>query len=94
MKNIYLIPTDKPNRLIEIKSNKISIGAEILSSSDINPQNIYFGVNESNLDIAEQISELFKEKRLDKLIELLQNEHNLILLDTEIEDIRRALWQS
>ena len=41
MKKIYLIPTDKPSRLSILNSGKLNFGAEIMSSSNSKPQNIY-----------------------------------------------------
>ena len=41
MKNIHLIPTDKPSRLSILNSGKLNFGAEIMSSSNSNPQHIY-----------------------------------------------------
>jgi hypothetical protein len=41
MKNIHLIPTDKPSRLSILNSGKLNFGAEIMSSSNSKPQHIY-----------------------------------------------------
>ena len=41
MKNIHLIPTDKPSRLSILNSGKLNFGAEFISSSNSKAQNIY-----------------------------------------------------
>jgi hypothetical protein len=41
MKNIHLLPTDKPSRLSILNSGKLNFGAEIMSSSNSRPQNLY-----------------------------------------------------
>jgi hypothetical protein len=41
MKNIHLIATDKPSRLSILNSGKLNFGAEIMSSSNSRPQNLY-----------------------------------------------------
>jgi hypothetical protein len=46
MKNLYVIPTDKPSRLSILNSGKLNFGAEIMSSSNSKPQNIYITSNE------------------------------------------------
>jgi hypothetical protein len=39
--NIHLLPTDNPSRLSILNSGKLNFGAEIMSSSNSEPQNIY-----------------------------------------------------
>jgi hypothetical protein len=46
MKNVHLIPTDKPSRLSILNSGKLNFGAEIMSSSNSKPQNIYITSDE------------------------------------------------
>ena len=46
MKNIHLIKTDKPSRLSILNSGKLNFGAEIMSSSNSKPQNIYITSDE------------------------------------------------
>jgi hypothetical protein len=41
VENIHVIPTDKPSRLSILNSGKLNFGAEIMSSSNSKPQNIY-----------------------------------------------------
>jgi hypothetical protein len=40
-KNVWLVSTDRPSRLSLLKSGKLNFGAEIISSSNSIPQNIY-----------------------------------------------------
>jgi len=40
-RNLYVIPTDKPSRLSILNSGKLNFGAEIMSSSNSRPQNLY-----------------------------------------------------
>ena len=46
MKNIHLIPTDKPSRLSILNSGKLNFGAEFISSSNSKAQNIYITSDE------------------------------------------------
>jgi hypothetical protein len=46
MKNIHLIPTDKPSRLSILNSGKLNFGAEIMSSSNSKSQHIYITSDE------------------------------------------------
>ena len=46
MKNIHILPTDKPSRLSILNSGKLNLGAEIISSSNSRPQNIFFTSDE------------------------------------------------
>ena len=46
MKNIHLIPTDKPSRLSILNSGKLNFGTEIMSSSNSKPQHIYITSSE------------------------------------------------
>jgi hypothetical protein len=46
MKNIHLLPTDKPSRLSILNSGKLNFGAEIMSSSNSKPQHIYITSDE------------------------------------------------
>ena len=46
MKNLHLIPTDKPSRLSILNSGKLNFGAEIMSSSNSKPQHIYITSDE------------------------------------------------
>ena len=46
MKNIHILPTDKPSRLSILNSGKLDFGAEIMSSSNSKPQHIYITSNE------------------------------------------------
>ncbi len=41
MKNIHILPTDKPSRLSILNSGKLNFGAEFISSSNSKAQNIY-----------------------------------------------------
>ena len=41
MKNVHVIPTDKPSRLSILSSGKLNFGAEIMSSSNSKLQHIY-----------------------------------------------------
>lgn len=41
MKNIHLIPTDKPSRLSILNNGKLNLGAEIITSSNSKPQHLY-----------------------------------------------------
>jgi hypothetical protein len=43
--NIFIVPTDKPSRLSILNSGKLNFGAEIMSSSNSNPQHIYITEN-------------------------------------------------
>jgi hypothetical protein len=49
MKNIHLIPTDKPSRLSILYSGKLNFGAEIMSSQNSNPQHIYVTTDDKNI---------------------------------------------
>jgi len=46
MKNLFLLPTDKPSRLSILNSCKLNFGAEIMSSSNSKPQHIYITSDE------------------------------------------------
>jgi hypothetical protein len=46
MKNLYVLPTDKPSRLSILNSGKLNFGAEIMSSSNSKPQHIYITSDE------------------------------------------------
>ena len=46
MKNIHILPTEKPSRLSILNSGKLNFGAEIMSSSNSKPQNIYITSDE------------------------------------------------
>jgi hypothetical protein len=46
MKNIHVLPTDKPSRLSILNSGKLNFGAEIMSSSNSRPQHIYITSDE------------------------------------------------
>jgi hypothetical protein len=46
MKNLHILPTDKPSRLSILNSGKLNFGAEIMSSSNSKPQNIYITSDE------------------------------------------------
>ena len=46
MKNIHLLPTDKPSRLSILNSGKLNFGAEIMSSSNSKSQHIYITSDE------------------------------------------------
>lgn len=47
MKNIHILPTDKPSRLSILNSGKLNFGAEFISSSNSKAQNIYIINNET-----------------------------------------------
>jgi hypothetical protein len=46
MKNLHVLPTDKPSRLSILNSGKLNFGAEIMSSSNSKPQNLYITSDE------------------------------------------------
>jgi hypothetical protein len=46
MKNIHLLPTEKPSKLSILNSGKLNFGAEIMSSSNSKPQHIYITSDE------------------------------------------------
>jgi hypothetical protein len=46
MKNIHILPTEKPSRLSILNSGKLNFGAEIMSSSNSKPQHIYITSDE------------------------------------------------
>ena len=50
MKNIHVLPTDKPSRLSILNSGKLNFGAEIMSSSNSKPQHIYITNDEEIKD--------------------------------------------
>jgi hypothetical protein len=50
MKNVFLIPTDKPSRLSILNSGKLNFGAEFINSSNSKAQNIYITSNEEPKD--------------------------------------------
>jgi hypothetical protein len=50
MKNVHLLPTDKPSRLSILNSGKLNFGAEIMSSSNSKLQHIYITSNEDIKD--------------------------------------------
>jgi hypothetical protein len=62
MKNIHVIPTDKPSRLSILNSGKLNLGAEIMSSSNSKPQHIYITSDEEikEGDWVIKISSLYK----------------------------------
>jgi hypothetical protein len=46
MKNIHILPTDKPSRLSILNSGKLNFGAEFINSSNSKAQNIYITSDE------------------------------------------------
>jgi hypothetical protein len=46
MKNIYIIPTDKPSRLALLHDDKLHIGTSWKKDFNVNPQNIYITSDE------------------------------------------------
>jgi hypothetical protein len=50
MKNIHILPTDKPSRLSILNSGKLNFGAEIMSSFNSKPQHIYITSDEEIKD--------------------------------------------
>ena len=50
MKNLHVLPTDKPSRLSILNSGKLNFGAEIMSSSNSKPQHIYITSDEKFKD--------------------------------------------
>jgi hypothetical protein len=46
MKNIHLLPTEKPSRLSILNSGKLNFGAEIMSSSNSKPKHLYITSDE------------------------------------------------
>jgi hypothetical protein len=46
MKNVHLIPTEKPSRLSILSSGKLNFGAEVISSSNSSPQHLYITCEE------------------------------------------------
>jgi len=63
MKNIHIIPTDKPSRLSILNSGKLNFGAEIMSSSNSKPQHIYITSDE---EIKEGVDQWYLDKFLNK----------------------------
>ena len=46
MKNIHLLPTDKPSRLAILHDNKLHIGTSFKKDFNVSPQNIYITSDE------------------------------------------------
>jgi hypothetical protein len=51
MRNIHVLPTDKPSRLSILNSGKLNFGAEFISSSNSKAQNIYITSDEEIKDV-------------------------------------------
>ena len=67
MKNLFIIPTDKPSRLAILNSGKLNFGAEFISSSNSKAQNIYITSDEEIKDgdwCCDRINEIFKVSNL------------------------------
>jgi hypothetical protein len=62
MKNIYLLPTDKPSRLAILNSGKLNLGARFISSSNSKAQHIYITNNEEIKDVRQHLGEWQLEK--------------------------------
>jgi hypothetical protein len=87
MKNIHILPTDKPSRLSILNSGKLDFGAEIMSSSNSKPQHIYITSDEEIKDVRPHKGKWQLEKGLilnkfpDYLTDL--SECKLIILTTD-----------
>jgi hypothetical protein len=71
MKNIHLIPTEKPSRLSILNNGKLNFGAEFISSSNSKAQNIYITNDE---DINENDYIITQDGRLIQVSYLLSKE--------------------
>ena len=87
MKNVHILPTDKPSRLSILNSGKLDFGAEIMSSSNSKPQHIYITSDEEIKDVKPHKGKWQLEKGLilnkfpDYLTDL--SECKLIILTTD-----------
>jgi len=63
MKNLYVLPTDKPSRLSILNSGKLNFGAEAMSSSNSKLQHIYITSDE---EIKEGVDQWYLDKYLNK----------------------------
>jgi hypothetical protein len=80
MKNIHILPTDKPSRLSILNNGKLNFGAEIMSSSNSKPQHIYITSDEEikEGDWVYNIVSKTKFKATKQLIDLI-NKPNVTL---------------
>jgi hypothetical protein len=63
MKNIHVLPTDKPSRLSILNNGKLNFGAEFISSSNAIAQHIYITSDE---EIKEGVNQWYLDKVLNK----------------------------
>ncbi len=63
MKNIHILPTDKPSRLSILNNGKLNFGAEFISSSNSKAQNIYITSNE---EFKEGVNQWYLDKFVNK----------------------------
>ena len=87
MKNIHILPTDKPSRLAILNSGKLNFGAEFISSSNSKAQNIYITSDEM-VKVNDYMTDGIW---VDKVRDLLNHPKNLlkkIILTTDVDLIK------
>jgi hypothetical protein len=99
MKNIHLIPTDKPSRLSILNSGKLNFGAEIMSSSNSRPQNLYitsdekpedgdWGINLNSPYEHKELCRIDNQIELERYVQKTGNDCKKIILTTDQDLIK------
>ena len=80
MKNIHVLPTDKPSRLSILNSGKLNFGAEFISSSNSKAVNIYITSDEEikEGDYGLLVNEILNYNKMIELFSVTQG-HKIIL---------------
>lgn len=84
MKNIHLLPTDRPSRLSLLKSGKLNFGAEIISSSNSIPQHIYITSDEEIKEGEYGLSKLNEVVRFGKKFNTLLYKKIILTTDQDL----------
>ena len=95
MKNLHVLPTDKPSRLSILNSGKLNFGAEVMSSSNSKLQHIYITSDEEIKDVRPHKGkwQLEQEQILNKFPTYLTDlsECKLVIMTTDQELIKDGI---
>ena len=83
MKNIHVLPTDKPSRLSILNNGKLNFGAEFISSSNSKAQHLYITndeeIKEGDWFLEDTIKNLIFQRRNSKFYSLPDSSKKIIL---------------
>jgi hypothetical protein len=94
MKNVHLLPTNKPSRLSILSSGKLNFGAEIMSSSNSKLQHIYItsdeGIKEGDWVYHKLLKSIFKIDLKEVSQEYVEERKNIlkVILSTDQDLIK------